>query len=379
MAVDTSSQSHIVTCPLGDVCSPNKSHSVQPDIILSDAAYRDIRLIIGGFVTTVLSLCGLVTNVINVLVFHRQGLRDRMNLCLFSLALSDLTFLTCTAVFSFVNILTDLQLLGFGDEQYLKAVTYALGTIYAMRCTSSFYIMIIAIERCLCVTFPLRAVSLIKTQTMAVMLVVFAILPQLGYIVQPLRYHVVSTMVAGKLTWRLVSTEIYLHNKDVIDALFNTIFSVSVPIATFLLVSIATFITVVQLNSAMAWREKTSSVNVDSRGQQRALTMMLVVASCVYIGSMIPFVAITAARVFVTDFSPLGLYANMYMAGNIISNVFPRINSSVNFFVYFSRSSRYRCELRALCISKKGSLLDVEKSATLQSSIGYPSKAAGQK
>ena len=40
-----------------------------------------------------LELFGVTANVINCMVFVRQGLRDRINLCLFSLALADISFL----------------------------------------------------------------------------------------------------------------------------------------------------------------------------------------------------------------------------------------------------------------------------------------------
>ena len=42
----------------------------------------------------VLSLFGVVGNALNVAVFFRQGLRERVNVCLFSLALADLTVST---------------------------------------------------------------------------------------------------------------------------------------------------------------------------------------------------------------------------------------------------------------------------------------------
>ena len=45
----------------------------------------------------VVSLLGVVGNALNVAVFFRQGLRERVNVCLFSLALADLT--VCTLYF----------------------------------------------------------------------------------------------------------------------------------------------------------------------------------------------------------------------------------------------------------------------------------------
>ena len=41
----------------------------------------------------VVSLLGVVGNALNVAVFFRQGLRERVNVCLFSLALATLYFL----------------------------------------------------------------------------------------------------------------------------------------------------------------------------------------------------------------------------------------------------------------------------------------------
>ena len=45
----------------------------------------------------VVSLLGVVGNALNVAVFFRQGLRQRVNVCLFSLALADLV--VCTHYF----------------------------------------------------------------------------------------------------------------------------------------------------------------------------------------------------------------------------------------------------------------------------------------
>ena len=46
-------------------------------------------LVTSNFVPVV-SLLGVVGNALNVAVFFRQGLRERVNVCLFSLALADL-------------------------------------------------------------------------------------------------------------------------------------------------------------------------------------------------------------------------------------------------------------------------------------------------
>jgi len=55
-----------------------------------------------------LELFGVTTNVINCMVFVRQGLRDRINLCLFSLALADTSFLPGRYQFPSLRVLGEV-------------------------------------------------------------------------------------------------------------------------------------------------------------------------------------------------------------------------------------------------------------------------------
>ena len=67
----------------------------------------------------VVSLLGVVGNALNVAVFFRQGLRQRVNVCLFSLALADLVvcihyfLLTWDSLVREFQVLIDLQQVRF--------------------------------------------------------------------------------------------------------------------------------------------------------------------------------------------------------------------------------------------------------------------------
>lgn len=54
-----------------------------PDNVITHSTFRDIELVFNCVLDPLLWLLGVSTNVINCVVFYRQGLRDRMNLCLF--------------------------------------------------------------------------------------------------------------------------------------------------------------------------------------------------------------------------------------------------------------------------------------------------------
>ena len=59
-----------------------------PENLVDKATREEVEGLLLMTVLPSLELFGVTTNVINCMVFVRQGLRDRINLCLFSLALS---------------------------------------------------------------------------------------------------------------------------------------------------------------------------------------------------------------------------------------------------------------------------------------------------
>lgn len=53
-----------------------------------------IRTILPAGLVPVLFILGFPTNILNAAVFYKHGLRERINLCLFALALADLIVVT---------------------------------------------------------------------------------------------------------------------------------------------------------------------------------------------------------------------------------------------------------------------------------------------
>lgn len=60
-----------------------------------------IKIILNATITPVLFLFGFPANILNAAVFYRQGLRERINMCLFVLALADLVALTAQFFLNF--------------------------------------------------------------------------------------------------------------------------------------------------------------------------------------------------------------------------------------------------------------------------------------
>ena len=154
----------------------------------------------------------------------------------------------------------------------------------------------------------------------------------------------------------MTASDFNLENRQVLDVLTFIFTTPVLPIGTFIVVSLCTIITVVQLRLALAWRASTSGGDPGSEGgkklsqQQAALTKMLVLVSCLYIVCSVPSVAMAMTRFAVPDdgFKTWGRYSNIFLVFNDVSYTIAAVNSSFNFFIYMWRSSRFKQTLAAM-------------------------------
>nr|KAG5688570.1 hypothetical protein BaRGS_002785 [Batillaria attramentaria] len=299
-----------------------------------------------------LCLVGVPANIISCIVFYKQGLRDRMNLCLFVLALVDAAHLLTSftlGLYSFILFFDEAA----AHEYYAKALVAFVFFEFAMRAASGCITMVVAVERCVCVVFPLRANSIMRTRTMGALLAAIIIFLTLGNSIVSFRNRVVAVYdeATGETYYQISVTDYFIEHHKFYDIFYDIILSFVVPIVTFVVVGVATAVTVLKLRTAIAWRASTSSGRGDNHSQQQqaALTKMLVILSCVFMVCSAPMTSLGIVRLLVPDFSTFGRYANMFFASHSICTFIVLINSAINFFVYYSRSSRFKQELHVLC------------------------------
>nr|KAG5707816.1 hypothetical protein BaRGS_015976 [Batillaria attramentaria] len=156
----------------------------------------------------------------------------------------------------------------------------------------------------------------------------------------------VTDVITGRTRLVWTDTELYVQHKSLFDSM-DFIILPSISFLNFLVVATATSVTVVKLTQAMKWRQNISSTAGDKR--QMMLVKMLVTVSCIYITCSTPNVALAFARFLVSGFATNGRYRNIFYASHTVGNLIMMLNSSVNFFVYATQSSRFRRELLLLC------------------------------
>ncbi|KAL8597019.1 hypothetical protein ACOMHN_050118 [Nucella lapillus] len=283
------SSSTLLLCPSDStlsICRLNSQSAVKTELV-----------VVAGILPVM--TWGVIANVINMAVFARQGLSDRIHMCLFSLAVSDTGFLLslmCRKSYILINLVDPVA-----GNYWLNHSTMVAGCYMGFLSVSNFITALIAAERCLCILSPLKAARLFKTKT-------------------------------------------------IIDILYKQTLSVTLPFISLLVVIVCTIAIVQRLKVTANWRRRTVSNMTSVEKQEVMVTRMLVTVCCVYVVCMIPNVSwslMLLARL--PGFQITGHLCNAFRMTTVLAHVMEVFNASVNFFIYTKQSSHYRSTLRQLC------------------------------
>ncbi|XP_025105883.1 uncharacterized protein LOC112571230 [Pomacea canaliculata] len=205
-----------------------------------------------------LYIVGAPCNILCIAVFYRLGLRDRINVCLFALALVDL--LTITIIF--------LQSVEEGYRKLIACTNFIIRYLVGLTgftWASQFVSTVITCERCFCVVSPFKAQRYLKTSTMAAIIAVVCFI-LVGGMCAVAGHKYVSLCTkgpaisdSGKSTY---FTEYYLDNKRILDIIDIFIYATAFPIIILVINVIATAVTTVKVRHAAAWRLHSANNNL---------------------------------------------------------------------------------------------------------------------
>ena len=354
----------------GNVSAPEGCYTIQfeemeflpwdnPDNIVSAEVEDMTRRLKDRVFLPLLLLIGGPANVINMEVFHRQGLRERVNLCLFALSLADGFFLVQAM---FLNG-ADQLVLPFGTKERYGPVTRFLahnklvGLPFGFGFVSYILTAIIASERCLCVLTPLRYQTLLQTRTMAVIIVgVYVVVIGL-YLFVASRYRVVCVFdpISDTVMYRIGTTDFYQQNKKLFLYLDSFVFGAAIPVVVILVVTTTTIITAAKIRQAALWRAGTSSASSSSNNnnsssttpplispKEIALTKMLIANSVLFIACVLPIALLRIPWLILPEMDIGRRNHNFYLLSQWIKELLSYFNSTFNIFVFYAMGSRYR-------------------------------------
>ncbi|XP_076441500.1 uncharacterized protein LOC143280656 [Babylonia areolata] len=329
-----------------------------PDNIISrQADYWVSTILIGTIVLPVLFVVGVVGNVVSAAVFWRQGLRDRINLVLFTLSLADLLVLLSNFCLTAEKVYRDL--VGFSGF----FITYFPG-LTGVTWVSQFLSAVIASERCFCVVSPFHAQKFFKTSTMAA--VIFStsavLLAGMLAIAGPKHTAVCMFDPLTNTTKDIVYvTDYYLDNKEILDLFDVFLYATTLPALFLVVVAVTTAVTAIKLRQALAWRQETAgtgtaaSQDKDNKAsmltKEAALTRMLIATSVLFIVCLVPILLVQIATFLVPDLNYDGRYHNLTSVLWQCINSFRCLNSALNFFIYLRMGSKFRQTLTEMLAS----------------------------
>ena len=181
-------------------------------------------------------------------VFFKQGLKERINLCLFSLALVDLLDLTIIFAFHADKLYTFTSNERIGPV-YRYVVNNNLIGLYGFLYGPMFLSVIISTERCICVLFPLTAQRCIPTKAIACLIVVgVSVLAFTRFAVTAI-YQVTCfyEMRTQRFSWHLYFNDYYFRNKAMIDTLNSVFYGFWVTVGCPIIVLITTTVSYTHL------------------------------------------------------------------------------------------------------------------------------------
>ena len=321
-----------------------------PDNLVSQEVEQAVDLAVAGFFLPALLLLSVPTNVVNMLVFWRHGVRERINLCLFCLSVADLIYIFHTFLYNVDKVYQPFTGETGVGVVFQFFVDHHLLFLRAFNWESGFLSMLIACERCLCVYRPLRAQELFKTRTTG-FAILFSTLVHHGFTyIGASRWGTACVFdpVTNSTSKAIYPTEFYLTNQKVIDIISGTFPALLLPATYVTVVSVTTAMTLIKLREVATWRKQASTVSVVS-SREVALTRMLIGISILYVICSMPILAVGIALLAVPDMSLTGRNYNTFNLLVSLSELCGYINASFNFFVYCSLGSKYKQTLREIC------------------------------
>ncbi|XP_013073876.2 pyrokinin-1 receptor-like [Biomphalaria glabrata] len=312
--------------------------------------------------TLALSILGIITNIVNIRVFLRQGVTsDSPTMSLFALSVSD--FLVCSLIFPqavcfYFDAHSDIQNVLIKNCFVLStmASTYPHIVCTKITCWLTVYI---SVERAVSVVLPLKVKSMFKVQNTVKIIVLICLVLVVAHIPYATTTSVIWLSDPNRNnSYRAVNSHSALGS--LFFQLNNIIINLSLTSVAMVVVAMATFTMVTRLIRSRKWRALVSSAKYTQRTSQNdnasdalslketevVKTMVAITTiflACQAVSHIPAIVMSTVPGVAVDGY-------NRYVFNLIYSVrfVFEVLNSAVHFFVYFKLSSKYNKTLTEL-------------------------------
>ncbi|GFS03457.1 chemosensory receptor B [Elysia marginata] len=313
------------------------------------------RYIIIMGVYPIVGTCGIIANIINIIVYIRNGFSESVNVSLLGLAISDLLSLIFTVLFIvFINP----RYMDSPDVHWIPIDFTVLILVYPRLAIAQFSCVItvyITVERCLCFVIPLRVKTLLTPKRSAlVVLTIFVLaLPNLA-----LPY------TAAKLDWRWdpyfnrTAIGLVMTRHDSSELLWiNNMINLSLQLGSLLALVFSNVALALSVNRQAKWRAQTTATtsqlgqtpapsrntpNSVTTNRNKRLAKMIQFLSMIHFVTYFFSTSFYVVSLVLPGFRLYGRYHYEYLSCGTSAVVAQTLNSSINIVFYYRMNKSFR-------------------------------------
>ncbi|KAL8563840.1 hypothetical protein ACOMHN_034220 [Nucella lapillus] len=218
-------------------------------------------------------------------------------------------------------------------------------SLFGMEKSSQVVTTVVAVERCLCVTRPLLVKNLLSTKTMAIVLWFLLLTMAAGVVYSSaMLFYLLCVFDPTDNTtlFYMHPSDDYLRNQFFVQIFIGIIYGLLLPALCTICVTVCTVVTVAKMRELSQWRETVSSAHSSQTARDLTVMRMIVGTSILFILCMLPSVAFRTIVFLLPNVKVGGRYENMYYVLARMFQLTSVINSSFNFFVYYTYGSKFR-------------------------------------
>ncbi|GFO50180.1 chemosensory receptor a [Plakobranchus ocellatus] len=296
------------------------------------------------------ALVGIVANTLVIITYIKVGLSETINISYLALGISDLSVsvLRFWTSMCFIFLLANVEL---PFEPTTVSVTTGFYPGQGFEKTTAFITAFIALERCLCVQFPLHVRTMVtRRKTIICILLIFTFVfapSNLIHMVLPLKWVFNPAQNRSILAIVPLQTPLLYIVTRALLAYYGTILHFTALIAVWIC---TIFLALGLKRKAHIKRDnfKTSHAQQDKQKERRVIKTVVMLA-VTYLACSTPIAATMLVPHFEPEFESTRGFARISTISHMISGLLAQVNSSANLFIYIYMGSKFRNTFLMLC------------------------------
>ena len=291
----------------------------------------------------IIGVFGIPANSLVIATYLMIGFSESINISYLALGISDSGMLGINLWGSLINSMQFLEVpVTFNTFELSRPATYWLGI--GFEDTTSCITAYIALERCLCVLFPLnvkRIVTRRKNIVVVVLIFIFVFFPSChGFLTHRFEWKFDVTRNRTILCITITSNPQFLTLVQTVKAYSNEMIHITATSAIWIF---TTFLIIAMKRNEKSRKKNfgqafTNSCQIRNR---RAIKTVIAIATVYLVFSTPRRMVNIVTRVF-RRFGPYGVYRRFYRISVFVGIHLPVFNSGVNLFIYIETNSKFR-------------------------------------